>query len=70
MIALLVTGAGSSPRARGAAPPEAPQVLWPGIIPARAGSRTKVHSRQPRLKDHPRARGEQAIIRASHNLFS
>ena len=51
---------GSSPRARGADPQESPFRHFPGIIPARAGSRSRLNKLRLAHQDHPRARGEQA----------
>ena len=57
---------GSSPRARGAAQTEAQAKLVPGIIPARAGSRTWRCSDDRAAGDHPRARGEQGSLIEQH----
>ena len=50
---------GSSPRARGAGFVILLLVCLVGIIPARAGSRLCALGSTLRVRDHPRARGEQ-----------
>ena len=55
-----VTRSGSSPRARGAVLDTLMHIFASGIIPARAGSSAEcIHSAR-QVRDHPRARGEQA----------
>ena len=54
-------GSGSSPRVRGAGPKLKPTYAHGGIIPARAGSRTWTELSKTRIRDHPRACGEQAV---------
>ncbi len=51
---------GSSPRARGAAGREHQHPPLAGIIPACAGSRSRLRRVGSRPRDHPRVRGEQA----------
>ena len=50
---------GSSPRVRGAAAYQLPVIRLPGIIPARAGSSQFIIGILHKVRDHPRACGEQ-----------
>ena len=54
-------GSGSSPRVRGTARADVPDAAARGIIPARAGNRSKRGSGTVSARDHPRACGEQVL---------
>ena len=54
---------GSSPRVRGAARPHSVLLRPPGIIPARAGSSQFAIQVYRCIGDHPRACGEQGMLR-------
>ena len=52
---------GSSPLTRGAREGEAGDGLTTRLIPAHAGSTRRVYRRSPRLRAHPRSRGEHTV---------
>ena len=60
---------GSSPRARGADDVFTRAQVKYGIIPARAGSRPAEMIFRKLVRDHPRARGEQVIVRVCPQLL-
>mgnify|MGYP001669747478 CR=1 FL=1 len=57
LLQAALLGAGSSPRARGAALYLHQRIRCERIIPARAGSRVLARHRYAGVRDHPRARG-------------
>ena len=58
---------GSSPRVRGAVDKQIERETICGIIPARAGSSSGCCRRRRRSPDHPRACGEQSILKRYKN---
>ena len=57
---------GSPPRVRGTVTPFIHNMSDAGITPACAGNRTRAHSMDAGLEDHPRVCGEQRKVRNSH----
>ncbi len=68
--ALALTGAGPSPRARGAGTRLRDHSSRPGTIPACTGSRTRPRRAGTRTRDHPRVHGEQAGNQVAHDQSS
>ena len=59
---LSLLGEGSSPRGRGAPPPEQPTTAGRGLIPARAGSTQAYSPPLRQYRAHPRAGGEHPLV--------
>ena len=58
----IADGSGSSPHTRGAQPPYPHEIEERRIIPAYAGSTRFWCRRRPRVRDHPRIRGEHPLV--------
>ena len=61
---------GSSPLTRGARRVRCRRRVWPGLIPAHAGSTDKTDNRLVNLRAHPRSRGEHSVTLPSGASFT